>query len=245
MWEAFIEYNLYPTYVFELIALLAGFFYYFQNPEISKAEKLFVFTMLFVFIFSATSLFYGMYTYFHGYKNIQFLKDTPFEKNYWITNIRVFIMFPAYTLYFAWNLRNIFWRKILYLLISLFIVSSIISFFLSDNFFTASSNFVYFSGTFLLSFGAALGCIEIMASNRILNFRNELVFYIAFGILLFYLSYTPLSLMRKYVPGNNDFREIYATILGILNFIMYGIFSAGFLIKSFQLGKAKRGVQKL
>ncbi len=239
MWEVFIKNKLYLTYLFELVALLAGFYYYYINPRISKADRLFIFTMLFVFIFSGLSLAYGMYTYLYGFKNIEFLKGTLFEKHYWISNIKVVIMYSAYTLYFAWNLRSILWRKVLNMLIALFIVASVISFFLSGSFFTAFSNFCGFTGTFLVSFGAALCFIELMASNRILYFKNELVFYIAFGTLLFYLSGTPLSLLQKYVPGNDHFREVFAIVLGILNFIMYGIFTAGFLIKSSQIRKAR------
>ncbi len=193
--------------------------------------------MLFVFIFSGLSLAYGIYTYVYGYKYIEFLKGTPFEKHYWISNIKVVIMYSGYTLYFAWNLRSIFWRKTMYAGIVLFIVASVIIFFLSDIFFNGFSNFCGFTGTFLLCFAAALCFIELMASKRILYFRNELVFYIAFGTLLFYLSQTPLSLLQKYVLGNDYFREIYAIILGVLNFIMYGIFTVGFIFKTHQLKK--------
>lgn len=148
-------------------------------------------------------------------------------------------MYSAYTLYFAWNLRSLFWRKTIYRLIVLFIIASVFTFFISDIFFTGFSNFCGFTGTFLLCFAAALCFIELMASKRILYFRNELVFYIAFGTLLFYFSQTPLSLLQKYVPGNDYFREIYAITLGVLNFIMYGIFTVGFLMKSFQIQKAR------
>lgn len=244
MWEAFIEYKLYPPYVFEIVALFAGFYYYFHNPSINKAEKLFIFTMLFVLFFSATSLFYGMYTYFYGFKNIEFLEDTQFEKNYWIINFRAVVMYPAYSLYFIWNLHHVFWRKILYGLILFFIVSSVISFFLSDSFFISNSNFVRFFGAFLISLCAALYLVELMGSKRILNFRNELPFYISIGTLLFYLSFTPLLLLQKYIPGNDYFREVFGTILNVLNFIMYGLFTVGFLRKSIQFKRQRQEVRQ-
>lgn len=195
--------------------------------------------MLFVFIASAFTLAYGIYGYVYDFKHIEFVKNTPFENIQWMSNIRAVISYSAYTLYFALNLRSLFWRKFLYISIVSFIISSIVSFFLVDGFFTYSSSFCRFFGAFLISFGAGLYFLELMATDRILVFKKELVFYLALGTLLFYLTFTPLLFLQKYITGNDYFREVFSFFLDTLNFLMYGIFTAGFLIKTFQLRKEK------
>lgn len=204
------------------------------------ADKLFIYTMLFTFIASAFSLAYGIYGYVYDFKYIEFVKNTPFENIQWMSNSRAVISYSAYTLYFAMNLRSLFWRKFLYTSIIVFIVSSIISFFLVDGFFNYSSSFCRFFGAFLISFGTGLYFLELIATDRILMFKKELVFYLALGTLLFYLTITPLLFMQKYISGNDYFREVFGTFLDALNFLMYGIFTAGFLIKTLQLRKEKR-----
>lgn len=243
MWEVFIQYNLYPTYIFELIAVLAGFYYYFRDPNINKSDRFFIFTLLLVFIADAFTITYALYGYVYHFKYVEFINGTPFTSHLWLANSWGLIMYSAYVFYLAWNIRSLFWKRTLYYLIGVFIMSSIISFFLVDGFFTETSVFARFFGAFLISTGAAVYLIECISSDRILSLRSDLTFYVAWGLLIFYLSLTPLLLMQKHVSRNDALREVFTIILSILNFITYGIYVTGFLMKSHQAKKTKAAIK--
>lgn len=233
MWEVFIESNLYPTYICELIAALAGVFYLSRSKSKRKEDWLLVYYLIFIFIFDMSAISYALYGYVYEFKHVEFIRSTPFKTHFWIYNILSLITTTAYTIYFYLQLRSVLWKKIILGLTGVFNITSIISYFTWGVFFEATSPYAYIFGAFLISFSIVIYYLEIIQSDRILNFKDELAIYISIGVIIYKLSITPLFIFQSYVQVSEDFRLTFNWVLKAANIFMYSIFVLGFIRNSF------------
>lgn len=239
MWDTFIEYRLYPTYIFELIAAVTGIFYLFTHKAPGKADKLIVFCMILIFVIDFLAITFRLYGYVYDYKYIEYIKETPFQNVFWVYNILTLITGSLFTLYFILQIQSGTWKKLIATGIGVFIVSSIIHFWLGDSFFVTTSSYTYIFGAFLICIAIAAYYLELIRTDRILNFRRELPLYISVGLLLYQLGITPLFIFQRYINVSEDFRIVYGDVLDLANIFMYSVFAFGFIRMIREVKKTK------
>ncbi|MDX1544597.1 MAG: hypothetical protein R3214_11700 [Christiangramia sp.] len=240
MWEIFIEYRLYPTYIFELIAAIAGIFYLYSKKEPVKPDKLIVFTINLIFVIDLFGVTYGLYNYVYDYAYIEFIKETPFRTNLWIYNILTLITGSLFSWYFLMQTHSRNLKRSIGTLVVIYIVSSIIHFFSSDIFFQTTSAYVYIFGAFLICISIAAYYLELVRTERILNFRSELPLYLSVGLIIYQLGITPLFIFQKYIGVSEDFSEVYGNVLDVANFFMYSVFAFGFIKMIVEMRRYRR-----
>ncbi|MCM8570587.1 hypothetical protein NE848_14420 [Gramella jeungdoensis] len=240
MWETFIEYRLYPTYIFELIAAISGIFYLYSKKKPAKADKLIVFTINLIFVIDLFAIIYSVYYHVYDYAYIEFIKETPFRTNLWIYNILTLVTGSLFTVYFLMQTQSGKLKKAIGTLVVIYIISSIIHFFTSDVFFLTTSAYVYIYGAFLICISIAAYYLELVRTERILNFRRELPLYISIGLIIYQLGITPLFIFQRYVGVSEDFSEVYGNVLDLANFFMYSVFAFGFLKVIFEIKRSRR-----
>lgn len=239
MWEIFIEYQLYPTYICELITAVAGIIYLKTNRIIRIDDRLLVYYFVFIFVFDLFAISYGLYGHVYDFKYLEFVRGTPFESHFWIYNILTIITTTAFTSYFVLQLESSGWKKIILGVTGVFIITTIISYFQNDVFFVATSPYAFIFGAFLISFAIGIFYLELISSDRILNFRSYLALYISIGLLVYKLSITPLFIFQSYIGISEDFRIVYNWVLKAGNIFMYSVFTFGFIKKLFELKTIK------
>lgn len=229
MWEIFIEKRLYPTYILEFLTVLAGVYYLMKAGSVSKADKFLVYTLIFLFAADFFGILYAMYGYVYEFRFFEFIRGTRFDQHWWIANIASLIITTAFTLYFSYQIVSRRRRRMLMLLIVLYLVSSIISYFLTDTFFTTIAPIPYVMSAFLICFSIIVYYLELLKTNRILNFKSELAIYVSFGLLIYKLALTPLFIFQRYIRVSDEFEEVYGVILDLANIFLYSIIIIGFL----------------
>ncbi|TBW26813.1 hypothetical protein [Gramella sp. KN1008] len=235
MWDYIIEHSLYLTYIFELLAATAGVFYLVKRKKLEFAEKLLVAYLIFIFVFDLFGISFYLYGGFYDFKHVEFVKGTVFENNSWLYNSLAIITSSIYTLYFALQLRSARIKRSLFYLIGLFVVTGIMSFFISDNFFETTSSYVYIFGALMISLSIGVYYIELIKTDRILEFKKELAIFISIGLLVYKLSITPLFIFTKYTQVSDEFFLIFTWSIKIANIFMYSIFTYGFIRSTYRV----------
>jgi hypothetical protein len=90
--------------------------------------------------------------------------------------------------------------------------------------------YTYVVGAVILIGCIILYFIEILGSTGILYIREDLLFWISVGLLLFYVGYIPIKLTRYFFAIENV--DVYMNLRRVhllLILIMYGCFITGFL----------------
>lgn len=178
---------------------------------------------------------YAPFAYFSDYEFFSFVKDTVFRKNRWLYNIYNIISPVFFVYYFRSYINNKIYRKLLLILASLFVISSVVNLVLTDVFFKFESQYVNLAGAFLLFFSIVLFFFQLLKSDHILNLKRFLPIYIAIAVMLFYLCVTPLTIYSEFFTtstGNKLFVDLHVRILLYSNIFMYSFFILGFIICS-------------
>ena len=131
-------------------------------------------------------------------------------------------------------------EKILKILFAIYGMGAVVQIFTSNVYFESTSPFIYIFGAFLVCFSIAAYYLQLLTTNRILNFRKELALFISFGLIVYNLGITPLFIFQRYIGGSEEFRAIYAMTLDLANFFLYTVFAIGFLQKSIAIRKEKK-----
>jgi hypothetical protein len=184
---------------FELIAAVIAFVVYEKYK--STPTKYFLWFLIYVFfmeLFGSYTIYLKDYEFLSGIRS--FLKDTPFESNNWWYNIFwsvVSVLF--YTFYFIKILRTEFYRKIIKYGRMLFVLIVIMNFIINfDNFFLAPPILNVLFGSLLILLSIILYFIEILDSNKMLEFYKSINFYIAAVNFVWILIVTPIVFYNKY-----------------------------------------------
>ena len=215
--------------ILEFVAALAATFSYRFIPK-SKTKT---FKYLLIFLWTTVAIeFIGSYARLvepYCFEDFSFFKEYPkLLKNYWIFNIFSLVSYIFYIWFFSKQLTHKKNIKIsIYTIIS-FLILSITNFMFSDIFFTGYSQFMNLIGLILIVVILSIYYYEILTSDRVLNISYSLPFYISIGVLLFYVSVTPLFLSSQYIkPEEIVFLEYYKLILNYANYFLYGIIIFG------------------
>ena len=217
----------------EFLAACAGSFHLAKARKLRSGLKLFVGFLWFNFFYDLLGM-YPIWAYFDNYQRAPFLKNSAFARNFWYYNnfylIKYFVLSQLFIVQLTHRESQNF-RKVLGKLKWAFVLYSIICFATFGNYLYQYDYTVIILGTFLL-----VGCImayliQMLRTDQILQFKSDVIFYIAIALILYELCIAPINIYGGYFnEGNMEFVQFYARILRYGNIYLYGIYITGFLI---------------
>lgn len=229
--DYFIE-NFLVVYILEICAALAGTYYLRKTRNPVPNSKLIV-GYLWLVVAVETIGLYPAFNYFTDFSYMPFLKETSWERNIWLYNAFQIITFLIFYIFFTNQLQNKKNKRIFKFITVIFVFTAILNLILTDIFFEKSSAYSFIMGTFILITLIFVYYFELLKSDKILYFYKSLVFYISVGLLLWYVTITPIFIFNKYfTSASPEFVKLHSTILNISNYFLYCMFIATFIICS-------------
>ena len=151
------------------------------------------------------------------------------DYNIVIYNIYNVVFFLYFYYIFRCYIKKKEYRKSIAIGSGIFLVISLVNPFLQD-FVIDPQLYTYVVGAVILIGCIILYFIEILGSSKILYIKEDLLFWISIGLLLFYVGYIPIKLTRYFfaiedVDVYMNLRRVHL----ILILMMHGCFITGFL----------------
>lgn len=226
--------------LFEVVAALAATTLYINHRKIRTKALKFLSIYLWIVIFVE---FFGSYAFFVClYKldeNSFFVNYQGLTKNYWMFNIYLASAYTFYAWYFVKQLVSEKKKIIAKYAIIIFNMIVIADFIFSDIFFEEYSQLMNLLGLILIVLVLSMYYYELLNSDRILSISNALPFYISIGVLIFYVSVTPLMLSSQFfISEETVFVEYYGMILSYANYFLYGMIIFG-IVKCYWFNKSQ------
>jgi len=168
------------------------------------------------------------------------LKNTVFEKNYWWYQIFWTIGSP---LFFSFYFFKISVNKkikitIKTLAIAFASISLLLVFIYWELLFKGDIKVINILSLLLILYLVASYCFELLKSDKILNFYKSISFYISVGILVFWITITPVTFYEVYF-SENDWEFVFLKwqifIFAIL--FMYITFTIGLIVSKPEIDK--------
>lgn len=129
-----------------------------------------------------------------------------------------FLQFNTISLIYYDLIDKALWKKVIVVLSFVFSVFWIVVFFHSSLFF-----YLIILGAFNTSLYIFFYLRELLLSDKILNYKKMLSFWVSVGFLVFYLPSIPFFTLWKYMKGRDLF-FILKTLIILMNlFIIYGL----------------------
>ena len=220
-----------PIHVVELLAALSGTYYLRKVPSLKSTRYLVIFLWITVILDLICA--YPAIAYLSDYKYFGFVKNTPFDDNYWIYNIYIIVSYLFYVYYFRSFLKNRVLHGILKYLMILYLFLSLGYLFIDDVYFHGISDFASITGTLLLVFSVIVFYYELLKSDVLLNLKHFLPLYISVGVLIFHLCITPIDIFSEYYDVRNTFYvQLKANVYLYGNIFLYSTYIIGFLVCS-------------
>lgn len=213
-----------------MTAAFAGIFYLRNSANISGEIKLFVYYLILIVVLELYGLI-PIWAWLEDYQILSFYENSLFRRNLWWANTLRIISTLCITWIFVKSLtRENLQKKFKWLLI-LYSLFSILRFSFSGNFFAAYDPFVDILGVFIIL--TAIGCyyFQVLISDEILNFFEELKFYISVGIIIWSVCVIPLNIYSNFFSSENLlFIELSRIVLMYTNIFLYSFYTIGFYI---------------
>ncbi|WP_459209871.1 hypothetical protein [Aquimarina rhabdastrellae] len=213
---------------FEILAASSGSYYIIKNRE-DKLSRYFVYFLWLTFFIELFGTIPSLIYYFDLFP---YLKGTFLQRNHWLFNIFFIFNFSFYLYYFIRNYSSQIFKRIMKVILIIYVFTSILNLILTDIYFTAVSSYTYILGTILIFIGAIIYLFETIQSDKVLAFYRTLPFYIAVGSMIFHLVVTPLFIYGQYynVDKSPDFVTVRKIILNSAIMILYILYSIGFIV---------------
>ncbi|TVZ25295.1 hypothetical protein JM83_0197 [Gillisia sp. Hel_I_86] len=229
MLDFIIEHKIYIGLIFELIAAISGSYYLFKTPNVQRDIKYLAWFLWYVFLLDLSGL-YALWSFFDDYKTFPFLEDSLFQRNVWLHNWNHLISISFYSFLFIKQLERVTYKRILKFALFIFILLGIFKLTSSNQLFYSYDMTILIVGVLLLIIAIASYYFELLISDQILDFKNNLLFYISVGLLIWHLCVPPIHIYSVYFSVDNiDFIKMHSTILRYSNIFLYGMFSFGFI----------------
>lgn len=215
-------------HVVELLAALAGSYYLYKTKDCKL--KIFVW---YLWIIVGVETF-GMYGYIlqNNYDNELFIwiKNSVFCSNKWLYNLFSFFTIIMLGKFYLNITEDEISKRIIKISILAYVLFTICYYILSGDFFRRSLPYDTLLETLLIFVFVMIYYRKLLKSDQILIFYKLPVFYLSSGLLLWYLSVTPLFIFDAYLTTMNDdfikFRNFY---LFVANSFLYLCYTFGFL----------------
>ena len=223
--------SVFPIVFAEFVAAIAGIYYLRKTSATGYNKYLVAFLCIIVLV--EISGWYAPLAYFSDYSYFSFVKDTVFRNNYWIFNIVIIASAVFYILYFRSFIKDENWKKVLKILMYLYVISAVIFLIMTDIYFVGYSQFSTISGTLLIFFSVVIFYLQLLKSDILLNLKFFLPLYISIGVLIFHLCITPIDIFSEYfIKEEKIFVNLKVNVAKYANIFMYSTFAIGFLICS-------------
>lgn len=185
---------------------------------------------------------YDALAYFTDYEVLGFIKGTVWQHDYWYYNLAKPIFFSFYFSFFILQLKPGKLRNILTWVAIVTVITFLLDLRLCGDFFTGYPLYTYVVGPIVLMFFIGGYFYQLLNSRNLLYFYKDLSFYVAIGVLIWHLGFTPMFLYNNYMVMNTspEFVKIYLLMIGIFNFVLYGLFTLGFIIEIRKSRQTKR-----
>ncbi|WP_283636456.1 hypothetical protein [Aquaticitalea lipolytica] len=195
MEEFLKQYYALITYGVELLAAVTGLLCLKKYK--TTAAKYFIYFLVYVFILELLGNYPKALKYIDG---AYLIKDTLIETNYWWFNLFGRIGFSLFLSIIFYNILTIkIYKKIIKHTVSILITIAFLYSFLNfQSIFKTSDIVLTFISLSLILTCLVLYFLEMLQSYKVLNFYNELYFYISSAFLIWYLITTPLIFYQIY-----------------------------------------------
>lgn len=201
-----MPYYLYPSiYAISIIAGLINFKKFKQN----KIFKVFLYFLVYTFFSEIVAVI--MTKYF-------IISSGPIYSVWNFLNL----LFYAYFIYNILSSR--LKRKIIKFLVFVFVIITLINFTFYVNFFSDHVVYNTIMAKLIVVIFTLLFFTEIIQSDKLLEIKNSLYFWIIFGVFLYNIGFLPAFALVKYTSYIGIFRFITLT----LNIVMHSCFIIGF-----------------
>ncbi|MCH4823705.1 hypothetical protein ML462_11040 [Gramella lutea] len=240
MWDVIVEFNLWPTYLFEFIAALAGLTYLWKTGTKVPDERFLIHYLVFIFLADLFILIYSTYGYVYKFQYLEFILGTPFQSQFWLYNILILGICSSFIYYFILLFESRELKRLFKLIIVFYLLSSIVAYFIGD--FFKSNDYSFSMGSILICIAIGAYYLEILKSHNTLEIHKKLCFYVSIGLLVYNLCLIPMHLFQDYVQsnsGDSEFYQVYNMILKLSNFFMYSMFTIGFAVEYYWMRKSK------
>ena len=228
MEDLLIEYRAIITNAFELLAALSGSYYYKKIQD--KRLRIFVHYLWLTTIVEIV----GSYSYLmlnnYDYQWFIAIKNSVFCSNIWLYNIYAYLAMGFISIFYYNFMTTIKSRTVVLSAFIGYSVFSILYYTLTDAFFITSLPYHFTIAVAIISLYVLLYFLQLINSDKILDFYKLPSFYISIGLLLWYLCVIPLFIFNGYFKSiNSDFGRFRALLLLIINICTYSWFAFGFL----------------
>lgn len=217
------------THALESLAAITGILYYKKYKNI--AAKYFILFLIYVAICDTATY----YTHFvRPEEALSFLIGTKFQKNHWFATLYWVIgAIVFYAFYFHRILKILLFKKIIKYSGYIYFFFSLIYIALNwELFFVQFFTVLDVFGALIILMCSVFYFIEILISDKILEFYKSINFYISVTIFIWWLIITPLSFYDVYYTyevGKSfldlDFASLRRQIFLFANIFMYLTFT--------------------
>lgn len=223
-----IKYGSVITIVFELIAALSGS-YYLRKVE-NSLLRVFVYYLWLTFIVEIAGTYTYLMEYDFDYEWFQAIKNSVFSMNIWLYNIYAYLGIGFISVFY-YDLMTSFKTRITVLItLGVFSLFSILYFTLTDAFFIAALPYHFFISVSIICLYVLLYFLQLINSDKILDFYKLPSFYISITLLLLYLCIIPLFIFDGYFQSiNADFVRFRIVLLLFINICTYSSYTFAFL----------------
>ena len=222
------ETKLYIGNIFEIIAALTGIWYLKKLPDSPREIKFFVYYLILIVILELYG-YVPIIAYLENYEILSFYENSPFRRNLWWGNLLGIVTTICISWVFISDLKKIRFRKMLISLLWIYPFLSMISFFTVGEFFNAYDPYSNILSILILLLSVGAYYFQMLKSDKILFFYQDLKFYISIGIIIWNLCIIPLNIYSGFFSLENPFfMKIDTIIHQVGNAILYSVYTYGF-----------------
>ena len=141
--------------------------------------------------------------------------------------INTLIYFAFFLLWYKFLLTNTYRKRILNILLIIFIVFWIYDIFLLEGFQQIFMSYSFLLGTFLLIIAVVFYFIEMLKRNVVLNITRSPYFWVSFGVLVYCATYFAFYITSLILSTESP--VILSVVLFLIHSILYGCFGIAFI----------------
>lgn len=192
--------------------------------------RYFIYFLVYVFLLEVVAVFPN---YLYKIELFNWIKDTRYNNNYWYYTLFWQIGSACFfSFYFQKILKIKFFQKTLEFGRYLFILLSVII--IASDFnklFTVGFSTIDYFNTVLIIASVVFFFIEVLSTNIVLSFNNNINFYIASSILIWWFVTIPLSIYSEYYNVDDmDYVYLSRILMAFSNIFMYTCFAIGLIV---------------
>ena len=205
----------------EIIAAIFSTIFYFKYKN--TAFKYVLFVLWLIVLTEALG-------HFHKELHIYYTDENGIKYNLFLYNILSLILFPAYYFMYYKTIKIVKYKSVIKLFILIFIITYILNWVFFQNFLTDYPLYPRIIGSIFLTITVIFYFIELLRSDQIISFHRLVPFWISVGLLVFYTSTIPFTVVQNtYMLSNDDAILKIFIIKLLLATAMYLIFAFGFI----------------